>query len=170
MAQKGKNKGNAEERKIAKMLSEWFFGDQHVLKRSSDSGALKTTYCGDVVPAKQLIDFWTYGWPFIVEIKTGYEKHMPTFYNTSTIMQWFNKAYKESQINNQNTILLITRFKYRKPLLLTNYYITSVPFNVLVPLYQNDQLIPTFVYHFYDILEYRYEYIFDMNKIINNQI
>ena len=166
MAQKGKTKGNAEERKIAKMISQWFFNDQYVLKRSSDSGALKTTYCGDVVPAKQLIDFWTYGWPFTIEVKTGYEQHLPTFYNSSQVVKWFHKAYKESFINNQNTVLLITRFKHKKPLLFVNYYITQILFNVIVPLHlKSGELIPIFVYDFYTLLSHPYDSVFNMEQI-----
>lgn len=165
MAKKGKQIGNAEERKIAKILSEWFFSDPNVLKRSADSGASKIPYYGDIVPVKQLIDFWPHSWPFMVEIKTGYAEHLPTFYNHTKVMTWINKAYKESQSSNQPIMMLITRFKHKRPLLFTNYYIQTQPFDLIVPLYLNDLICPIYVYKFYDITQYRYDYIFDMTQI-----
>lgn len=164
---KGKLRGNAEERKIAKQLSDWLFDDTTILRRSADSGALKTAYCGDVVPVKQLINYWPYDWPFMVEIKTGYQDHLPNFYNYKTVKNWFIKAEEESIINKQWVVLLITRFKYKKPLLFTNYYITRIPLNVIMPIYDNkNNMKLVYVYNFYDMLEYKYNYVFNMESIV----
>ena len=161
----GKNKGNAEERKVAKELSAWFFNDPDVLKRHPDSGATKSCYCGDVIPMKQLIDYWEHSWPFIIEVKTGYPTHLPTFYNCNKVQEWFGKAYHEGKINNQNIVLLITRFKGRSPLLITNYYIKNLPFTVLMPYNTNGSIICGYVYDYKSLFNYSYDYVFNMDEI-----
>lgn len=163
---KSKSKGNSEERKVAKQLSEWFFNDINVLKRHPDSGATKSCYCGDVIPMKQLINYWEYDWPFIVEVKTGYESFSPTFYNYTKIEEWFIKALNEGIENNQSIVLLITRFKGKKPLLITNYYIKNILFKVIIPCLNIDKnIIYTYVYDYNELLNYKYQHIFDMKEI-----
>lgn len=167
----GKTKGNAEERKVAKQLSEWFFDDPNVLRRHPDSGMTKIAYCGDVVPVKQLIDYWEYSWPFIVEVKTGYKDFLPTFYNYKKITEWYEKAYQEGLINNQPIVLLIVRIKFKPQLLITNYYIKNFLFNVSFPHVNknNNELSYIFVYDYGELLQYKPEYVFDMKEICSRE-
>lgn len=113
-----KQKGGKMERDTAKTLSLWMFGDEHVLKREPTSGASKHNYCGDVYPQQQ-ID-WEY-FPFLIETKTGYEKHTPTLWKYNKILEWFNKSIIESKRHNQWIIFLICQFKNQSALLFTNY-------------------------------------------------
>ncbi|MDD4081790.1 MAG: hypothetical protein PHD05_00250 [Sphaerochaetaceae bacterium] len=108
------------ENDISRDLSIWMFDDKNTLKREPTSGATKHVYCGDIFPMKQInwINF-----PFLIETKTGYEQHTPTFWNYSKVIDWFNKSLKESQIHNQHIILLICRFKNKPILLFTNFQI-----------------------------------------------
>lgn len=156
---KGKQKGNAEERKIAKILSNWIFNDPNTLRRHPDSGATKYCYCGDIIPMKQIDIIW----PFMIEVKTGYPKFLPTFYNYSKVQEWFLKAYYEGKQNNQNIVLLIMRFKNKKPLLATNHYIDKIVFNIIFPIFleEDNCYLPIYVYNFEELIKQDAKEIFN---------
>lgn len=166
----GKNKGNAYERKIAKELSIWMFEDKDFLKRHASSGMDKSVWCGDVVPVKQLpINIWNQQFPFLIECKSGYSQHHPTFWKYGKISKWFKKAYLESQINKQVITFLICQFKNQRPLLITNYLINvnKLLFNVAVPIVDESKIHYTYVYFFNDILTYDFYELFNMDNILS---
>ena len=147
-----KRKGGQFERDIAKTLSIWMFNDSNVLKREPTSGATKCNYSGDVFPMKQ-ID-WS-NFPFIMELKTGYEEHTPTFYKYTQILNWFNKSNIESHQHNQYIIFLICRFKSQPILLFTNYQLQLdkiVPL-VIIPNQVENEIQWIYTYKFKDLLE-----------------
>lgn len=157
-----KRKGNSEERKQAKQLSLWMFGDPDVLKRHSTSGADKSVYVGDVIPIKQLQN---YGWkkfPFMIEIKTGYKENIPTFWSYDKILLWYKKAKKECEKTNQNIILLICQFKNRSALLITNKCLEKIPFTVCIPAIVSEYDVEyAFVYILKDVLKISFKEIFN---------
>lgn len=165
----GKNKGNAYERKIAKELSFWMFDDKDFLKRHASSGMDKSVWCGDIVPAKQLPDEkWNRHFPFLIECKSGYVQHQPTFWRYSKVSEWFKKAHLEGLINNQPITLLTCQFKNQRPLLITNYLIDpdKLLFNVAIPISINGSVHYCYVYFFNDLLKYDFYDLFETNEIM----
>lgn len=154
-----KRKGGKMERDTAKSLSVWMFEDEHVLKREPTSGAIKYNYCGDIYPQKQIN--WS-NFPFLIECKTGYQEHSPTFWKYSKSIEWFNKASVESRQHNQWIIFLICQFKNKPTLLFTNYQIDLhriIP-NVIIPNQINGQINWINVYNFKDMLKLGFPDIF----------
>lgn len=158
MSPRGKQKGNAYERKVAKELSEFMFNDKDALKRHPTSGADKCIWCGDIYPAKQLPFEWNAKFPFMIETKSGYKDHYPTFWSFSKLKTWFEKACLEGFSNNQNIIYLICQFKNKQPLLITNQWVDTscVMFDLSFPIILSDynQIIYGYVYlykHFISI-------------------
>ena len=127
-----KQKGNTFERKIAKELSIWMFNNKNILRRHPTSGFEKCIWTGDVVPLAQLPDEWNNKWPIHIECKSGYKNDTPDFWNYKRIITWFDKAKKESLINNQNIIYLICQFKHRQALLITNKIIENIPYKLVI--------------------------------------
>lgn len=114
-----KRKGNTFENAISKSLSKWLFDDEHMLSRHPSSGAKKCAWRGDIVPQKQLPPEWV-RFPFYIETKTGYKKHIPTFYNYSIITKWLDSCINNVN-DDQNIIMLVCRFKNKKILLISDY-------------------------------------------------
>lgn len=146
-----KEKGNCFERKIAKELSIWMFDDQNILKRHPSSGTDKCIWTGDIVPLAQLPTWKFEKWPFQIECKTGYDVYSPTFWKFDKIKEWFSKAKKESEINNQEIILLICQFKYKKKLVFTNKFLNNIDYGVII---KNED---------YHIITYYYEDLISKN-------
>lgn len=166
-----KQKGNTYERKVARELAFWMFNDSDFLKRHGSSGTDKSVWCGDVIPMKQLPDdLWKRHFPFLIETKTGYEQHSPTFWKFTQITNWFKKAYIEGLINNQPIIFLICQFKNKQALLITNYLIdlNKLQFNVMFPIEMNGDLNYGYVYPFKSILEKNFYELFDLNIILKD--
>jgi len=166
-----KRKGGSYERKVAKELAFWMFNDPNFLKRHSSSGMDKSVWCGDIVPMKQLPDeLWKRHFPFLIETKTGYDSHSPTFWRYTQIINWYNKAYTEGLINNQPIIFLICQFKNKQPLLITNYMIdlNKLLFNVVIPIERNGELNYVYVYPFKPILEKNFYDLIDLNIILKD--
>lgn len=148
----GKRKGNKMERDVAKLLSIWMFNSEHVLKREPTSGASKFNYCGDVYPQQQ-ID-WS-NFPFLIETKTGYEQHTPTFWQYTKTLEWFNKASVEGRQHNQWIIFLICQFKNRSALLFTDYHLDLekiVP-TAIIPNQINGEIQWIYVYTLKEVIK-----------------
>ena len=148
MKTNSKRKGGAFERKIAKELSIWMFEDEDVLKRHPTSGTDKCIWTGDVVPLKQLPEYWN-KWCFQIECKTGYKTFYPDFWNYNKILDWIDKAEKEAICHNQNILFLICQFKYRKALLITNFKFIKIKENIIF----NHNEIFYYVYEYQKIIE-----------------
>jgi len=170
MAYTSKSKGNAYERKVAKELSIWMFNDKHLLKRKSDSGMVKDNYCGDVYPEGQLPLNWKGSFPFLIECKSGYPQHHPTFWKYKMVEKWFNKAYKESLINKQSIIFLICQFKNQRALLITNELLdmNNILFNVAFPIVNEieEDVKYGYVYNYNELLKLDFYKIFDLNILV----
>lgn len=149
-----KEKGNAYERKIAKLLNKWMFGDKVILKRASDSGALKDIYVSDIIPYGQLPEEWNGRWPFCIELKHGYEDSIPTPFRYETIHKWIKKAYKESLIHNQYIIYLIIQFPHQQNIVFTNYIINKLNYVICfnIELTKNNYQ-PFYCYKLNDLLK-----------------
>lgn len=162
-----KEKGNREERKQAKNISQWMFnGDKDVLKRVSDSGALEQSWSGDITPVKQLPSEWNRKWPFIMEIKSGYKEHYPDFWKYGKLINWVKKIYKESKTHNQNIILLITQFHNRPALITTNYCTNSLPFNVSFPIILDGSWNYMYTYRLIDMMKLNFKDVFDLPNLV----
>lgn len=151
----GKTKGNKMERDTAKTLSLWMFNDEHTLMREPTSGATKYNYCGDIFPMKQIN--WAH-FPFLVETKTGYESSIPTLWQYTKVLEWFNKSLNESKQHNQWIIFLICQFKNKAALLFTNYQLDLekiVPITVLTDQVNGDiNWINTYI--FKEVIKYNF--------------
>ncbi len=157
-----KQKGNKEERKQARQLSMWMFNDPDVLKRHPTSGSDKSIYTGDIVPIKQLHEFNWKKFRFMIEVKTGYTAHIPTFWNYEKICDWYRKARNQGKKTNQDILFLICQFKNKQSLLITNICIEKIPFNVCIPIImQDDQVEYAFVYTLRNVLQYDFQTLFD---------
>lgn len=160
-----KEKGNREERKQAKKLSQWMFNDGDVLKRPSDSGALEIIWSGDIVPMKQLPDHWNKKWPFMIEVKTGYKDHYPDFWSYGKLTSWVKKAYKESKTHNQKIIFVITQFYQKSPLISISTCL-NIPYKVIYPVEVSDKWIHMFVYRLKDLISIPFETVFNLSELV----
>ncbi len=161
-----KEKGNREERKQAKQLSTWMFNDKDVLKRQSDSGALELIWSGDVVPLKQMPLEWKTQFPFLIEVKSGYPKDLPSFWAYNKLSKWVQKSYIESKTHNQFIVMVITQFKSRPALISMNYAIDILPYKVIFPVECEDKWLHMHVYNLKELLDIPFKTAFDFNKII----
>lgn len=114
---RGKKKGNKYERQVARNLSTWMFSSPTILYKHEDSGARKIVYTGDIIPKDADNFHWTI-WPFAVEVKNGYEKHIPTLMTQTLLRKWIVKLLSE-RTNSQRIPLLICQFHHQIPILLT---------------------------------------------------
>lgn len=161
-----KEKGNREERKQARQLSIWMFDDKDVLKRQSDSGALELIWSGDVVPLKQMPLEWKTQFPFLIEVKSGYPKDLPTFWTYNKLSKWVQKSYIESKTHNQFIIMVITQF-HRKPALISmNYFVKDLPYQVVFPVECEDTWLHMYVYKLKELLNIPFKQAFDFQDII----
>lgn len=154
--------GNTFEKKIARDLSMWMFDDINVLKREPTSGALKTVYCGDIFPMKQIS--WKQ-FPFLIECKYGYEQFTPTLINYSIIEKWYLKALAESkQSKDQKIIFLICNFKGRRGILFcTNIELNEsvINYKCVLCIKNNGNNEYLFCYLFEDLLKCNFKDIFE---------
>lgn len=152
MVLNNKQKGNAFERKIASELSQWMFNDNKVLKRHFTSGATdKEIYGGDIIPFKQLYDYGWREWPFLIEVKDGYEQFVPTFFSYSKIEEWLIKSVKEMEnFHNQNYVILIPRFSHRRTLFFINekFRTSIIKPELIIPIYIDYEEIYFYQYDF----------------------
>ena len=161
MAVSNKEKGNAFERLVAREMSNWLFGNKNILRRSSDSGAQKVNYSGDIIPEGQLPSEWNGNWPFIIECKYGYrEVAVPTIWNRGWISNWYLKCLEESKKHNQKIIFIINNFKNRK----FNTITTNIVFNPNIILHEISFPIITAENYVHHLFVYNYK------KIINIDI
>jgi hypothetical protein len=151
---RSKKKGNAFENQVAKELGIWMFNDVNFLQRHLTSGAQKNVYCGDIIPVKQLPD-WFNKWTILIETKNGYPTNIPNIWRQTWLKDIFNKARQEAAIHNQNIIFLIIRFKNRSKLLFTNCYIDPkiILYNAIFPLEQNGKVHNIYVYDYNTLLK-----------------
>ena len=159
---KSKSKGNKFENDIAKILGKWIFNDSTILGRHLTSGAIKTTWVGDIVPVKQLPSNFK-SFPFLIECKHGYGKDIPTFIKYTRIKKWITKCLDESKLSNQQkNIWLIAKFKYQKTILITNHLINNslILFNVAIPIEYDNKIIYFYCYIFNDLLQYNFFKLF----------
>jgi len=159
-----KEQGNREERKQAKQLSMWMFNDPDVLKRHATSGADKTVYVGDIMPIKQLHPFGWKKFGFMVEVKNGYPKNIPTFWNYEKVADWYRKARSECRGTDQNILFLICQFKSRSALLITDQYFNGkFIFNVCIPINMKNggDIEYAYVYNLNDLLELDFKSLFE---------
>jgi len=158
-----KEKGNKEERKQAKQLSIWMFNDPDVLKRHSSSGADKSVYSGDIVPMKQLDQFGWKNFNFLIEVKSGYAKDKPNFWNYEKISRWYRKAVLEGNQAKQTNIILICQFKNMQALFITNNHFNGkIMFNICIPVHMyNGEIEYAYVYYLKDVLKCKFTELFD---------
>ncbi len=145
---KNKEEGNAFERKVAKEMSLWLFENRNILRRSSDSGAQKANYSGDIIPEGQLPTQWNRKWPIIVECKYGYKTiAIPNIWNRKWITTWYLKALNESKKHNQPIIFIVNNFKNRK----FNTITTNIHFNHLFILHEISfpVIVDQYVHHLF---------------------
>jgi len=160
---KSKSKGNAFENTTAKQLGTWIFDDKNVLGRHLTSGAIKTTYMGDIVPIKQFPIKFNGMYPLLIECKHGYKDNIPTLINQYKLKKWLTKCIDEqSQTTEQTTIFLIVKFKYQKTILLTNYLIDPNInlFNLAIPIIYGDKIWYFYIYILNELLELNFFELF----------
>jgi len=160
---KSKSKGNSFENKIAKLLSEWMFGEVDFLQRSITSGAIKrvTVYQGDIVPQKQLP--WK-DFIFLIECKNGYKQNISNFNNTTLIDNWLIKCLKDRSID-QPIIWLIVGFHSYEPLFITDLEL-NIPAKLIIKEEYGGKLIPFYIYKFKELLQYDFYDLFSHNSEI----
>jgi len=145
-----KSKGNRYERQEAKKLSIWMFNSPTMLYRHEDSGARKSVYSGDITP-KDADNFHWKIWPFIIELKNGYEKHIPTLMNQTKLRSWIVKLLSE-RTDTQKIPLLICQFHQTIPILLTNIMLNANCDTFICQQYEN--IFETFyIYKYNELLE-----------------
>lgn len=170
MAKKQSNKaiGNRYERMIAKELSLWMFNDEHILKRDTTSGAVKTIWTGDIIPHGQLPIIWNRQWIFHIETKYGYEQFKPNFWNYTKVYEWAVKSKLESLQYNQFIIYLICNFTGMKPLLFTNKLLDPLYFNICFPIFDNNDNLLDYIYsyNYKEILKYKFEELYNIEDLI----
>lgn len=114
---RSKAKGNRYEIKVARIISEWIFGDKNILWKDSTSGGRKIIYKGDVVPANAHEFPWSV-WPFLFEAKNGYKTHVPTLMNQNKVREWLVKLLEEKD-ENQFIPILVAQFHCQIPIVVT---------------------------------------------------
>jgi len=161
MKTNSKKLGNTFERRVAKDLSNWIYGDPHVLKREPTSGGTKNVYSGDIFPMKQLEKDQP-EFTFLVECKAGYAQFTPTLLNYSIVENWYLKALAESkQTIKQKTILLIMNFKNKKGILLcTNKELEKIYCKCVLCIRNNGDCEWVFCYDYNEMLKYGYKEVF----------
>lgn len=168
---KGKEKGNRGERSTAELLGEWIFEDPKFLRRSEGSGSTKIVWCGDVIPVKLLPPEWKNIWPFVVEVKCGYQNDYPDFWTYTKLKEWFIKCIKETKIHNQPIIWLITHFHRKKPLITTNYMIQNdnLMFQICWPVNIDNEIIYAYTYLYKDFLDFEFFELYEISTIVNGE-
>lgn len=151
---KQKEKGNALERKMSKILSKWMFDNDTVLFRDSTSGGRKVVYKGDIVPVKQLVEFGWKSFPFLIETKCGYKPHTPTFTNQTQLKLWLTKLNNELD-DNQYFPLFIWQI-YNSSAIAVVKYELRIQWDICFPLKQNGTTELWYSYLLKELLEYNF--------------
>jgi len=163
-----KAKGNSFEREIAAVLSHWIFGDKYVLGRDPTSGARGTVlgagkvYAGDIVPVKQLPDsvLPPGKFPFLLELKVGYKKDIPTIFQQKIIHKWVKKLISELT-DEQKAPILVLRFHYQQVIIVMPFELESMDwemcFNIPVVRLGN---LKFYTYIFDDMLRHDFKTIY----------
>jgi hypothetical protein len=99
------------------------FSSPTVLYRHEDSGARKVVYTGDITP-KDADNFHWSIWPFVIELKNGYQQNIPTLMTQTLLRKWLVKLLDE-RTKTQRIPLLICQFHHQIPILLTNILLNS---------------------------------------------
>lgn len=147
---RGKNKGNRYEREQAKKLGNWMFSSPTVLYKHEDSGARKVVYTGDITP-KDADNFHWSIWPFVVEVKNGYQNHIPTLMTQTLLRKWIVKLLSE-RTETQKIPLLICQFHHQIPILLTNIILNAYCDVSIVQEYEG-KFETFYVYKYRDLLK-----------------
>lgn len=142
MSKKSKEKGNRNERKIAKELSKWMFNDETILFRDATSGARKVAYSGDVVPIKQMPKWKKF--LFFMELKCGYNNDIATFYNQKLLTDWIIKAASELT-EEQYILLLIIKHDYKSIFVIINQKLSILPWTLAINI--NNKIYYSYMYN-----------------------
>jgi len=109
---RGKNKGNAFERKVSLLLAEWWKVPKGTFWRSKISGGSNEP--GDITPRVLETDDKPLNWPFVIECKHYKEINIPQLLvasklkNGGRILSWWKQVTKD-QGNTSKIRLLIFR-------------------------------------------------------------
>lgn len=161
---RNKNKGNTFEWKVARELGIWMFNDREMLCRHITSGAIKTTWVGDVIPQKNIPTYWNNGvYPFLIECKNGYKNNIPNLNNQTIVRNWLIKAYYE-KTKTQNILFLIASFHGYSPLLITDIVFNIIPNLQLNLQITNDLNIPFYIYDYRKLLDKNFYSLCDNNE------
>jgi len=145
-----KAKGNSYERKIAKILSEWMFGDPTILYKHEDSGARKVVYNGDITP-KNLSKYPWDIFPFVIECKNGYKTNIPNLMNQNLLRKWLRKLLVE-RTEEQRIPLFIAQYHHQIPILMTTITLNH-DYLLALALKYNNVTEFFYVYKFNDLLK-----------------
>ena len=142
------------------------FDNPNMLIRSTTSGAKKTAYLGDIVPAMQMP--WTI-WPYNIETKHGYANQIADLSNQKTTREWLSKVIAERG-DQELVIYLIIKFHRRKTILLTD-----LPFsNITAPIILNHTYetgnIPFHLYNFEELLTYDFYGLYSNNEKLKTEV
>lgn len=129
MPRKSKSKGGAYERKIARILSEWYYGDYRYLARSRGSGQQVTVsgiglHPGDIVPAHPRASEW----PFAVECKHYKSLDIlelaapPRGLSKTIVGGWFHKIRKEAKAYTLTPLLIFRKNRSRDYIVLSDFF------------------------------------------------
>ena len=163
---KSNAKGNLFENKTAKQLGQWMFDNPNMLIRSTTSGAKKTAYLGDIVPAMQMP--WT-TWPFNVETKHGYENQIADLSNQKTTREWLGKVIAERG-DQELIIYLIIKFHRRKTILLTDLPFSNVTAPIILNHAHGTGYLPFHLYNFEELLTCDFYSLYDNNEKLKTEI
>jgi hypothetical protein len=131
-----KEKGFAYERKLARILGEWWCHDPKALWRNTNSGARATVvgqvYGGDIIPANGSCG----AWPLCIEIKKAEGWSIEEFLNGNPgnlLLAHMMQCLSSSQLGCNKIPILICKKNHRKPLVFLYKYktrnnISHVPF------------------------------------------
>jgi hypothetical protein len=111
-----KSKGNFHERKIAKMLSNWYYGEPNALIRTPSSGAVATFRldkempCGDIMQVK----YYEIPFPFSVESKHYKTADLIELLNgnkSSILIKSWKQAKNECGENKKPLLVFTANYK-----------------------------------------------------------
>jgi hypothetical protein len=169
-ASRNKAKGNFFEWKVARDLGTWIFNDREMLCRHITSGAIKTTWVGDIVPQKNIPTSWNNGiWPWLVECKHGYKGNIPNLINHTIVKTWLLKAYYERS-KTQNLLFLITAFHGYSTLLFTDVSFNLMPNLQLNLEIDDNKFVPIYIYDYKKILALNFYSLCEDNKEFFNRL
>lgn len=107
MGKKSRNKGSGYERKIAKILGNWWADDSELFRRTPMSGGwAKEKITGDITPVKEEGE----NFPFSVECKKqeGWEFHQ-FWSKKSKFWSWWEQCTDDAKRSNKQPLLIFSR-------------------------------------------------------------